>query len=354
MWKELMLSARSRSLFDWHFVLPELDMTVFKERYLDPAPGASGQVLCPTMKDCPEADCHCRAVRDLSTGSFACCTRRWGVPNVAVTANELANFSLGYARFHALLCRELGLELSHADLDDHFFWELGVFKCGAAKRRPVYLSYLQSFEQLDAKVRVLLASTPTAFALVVFDRTLIRSSTIAAMTAEKCLCVALPDVLRMNRDCSITRIVEREAIFDCFKSAEGNGGIKTYLCAAGTKWSDICLTHEDSETVYVSRRGESPVPFSYRAMGLFNAKNDKPSLAFLTLLKLLDSPDGSVEVPAKTSPQYDFLVQRKKELQACFRKIFPTVEDGPPIIYDRNTFRYTLRFLTRHPAVITK
>lgn len=63
MWKELMLSARSRSLFDWRLSLPELDIDIFRERYLDPAPGEVGQVLCPTKADCPETECSCRNIR---------------------------------------------------------------------------------------------------------------------------------------------------------------------------------------------------------------------------------------------------------------------------------------------------
>ncbi|MPM23829.1 hypothetical protein SDC9_70306 [bioreactor metagenome] len=354
MWKELMLSARSRSLFDWRLSLPELDIDIFRERYLDPAPGEVGQVLCPTKADCPETECSCRNIRDLSMGTVACCIHRFGIPPIKTTGQDLSCFSLSYARFHADLCKTLGLEYSGVDMDNRFFWELGVFKIGAAKRIPVYISYLQTLAHLDAKIRLLLASTPSTFAVVVFDMSLIRKSTVAALTEKKCICLSLKEVIRMNRDSSMLATDSSLPVFQTMKSSDFTGGIKTYTCSAGTKWSDICITHHDSETVYINRRGEPPVAFSYRSMGLVNSRKDTPSMAFMTLLKFLDSSDGSVKVPAKSSTEYDFIVQRKKELLACFEKVFPTIKDGSPIIYDRKTFCYRVTFLIKQPPVLIK
>lgn len=353
MWKELMLSARSRSLCDWETVLPDLDMAILKDRYLDPAPGTARRVLCRTKHDCPETQCSFRDIRDLSTGTSACCTLRYGIQPVKTTPLELSCFSLSYARFHVALCAELGLELSNSDLDDGFFWELGMFKYGAAKRTPVYLSYLHSAEQLAIKINDLLLRAPAAFALIVFDRSLIRSKTESAMAEKKCFCLALPEILRMNRDCSFSKIGSVASIFTACKSEKQIPDIRTYQCAADTKWCDLCLTHEDSETVMVSLNGEPAIPLSYRAMGLYSKKDDKPTAAFKLLLCFLDTQDGTVPIPAKTSKEYDYLVQHKKELTACFKKVFPTISDGPAFEYDGKAFCYRAKFLTHRPVVIT-
>lgn len=350
----MMLSARSRSLFDWRLNLPEIDIERFEKKFLDPIAGKFGEVLCPINNECPVEECFNRQIRDLSEGTVACCTKRYGVQNIKVAPYDLYAFSLSYARFHGELCKKLGIELSNTDMDNHYFWELGVMKIGTARRAPLYISYYQSPAQLDEKIQLLLSSAVSSFALIVFDSSLIRPATNAALTAKKCISLTLPELVKINHDCSLSLVTDLSVVLGIFKSNDTPTRIKTYTCAAGTKWSDIYIGVLDANTITINSRGEAPIAFSYNQIGMGSAKNNAPTHAFRTLLKFLETTNGTVELPAKSSREYDFLVQRKKELNTCLKKVFPSIIDRDPIVYDRKTFSYCIRFNNQRTAVITK
>lgn len=348
MWKRLILSSRSRPLFEWRLLLSGVDIVRFRELYLDPCEGEATELRCPTFSDCPEK-CGSRNVRHLSGGVAACCRHRVDVPHLPLSSEDRGMLGLNYARMNSALCRLFGLEYTGIDLDRRFFWELGALKRGTGRRLPVYLSYYQTAGKLNARIELMLAAGAAPFFLLVGDRSMVKPETVSLLEKSGGACGFLDEAVNIRPDCSLAFASDPLVFFERNDSAKGAAAAR-YDTAPGTRWGDVHLKKHDMHTVSVWLRGESAVNFSYGKMGMGNAKTGNPSLAFRALIFLLESPDGSLPLPPKTrncGKDYDGMKQRKKEISAALKKIFHNIDDGDPIAYDKDRCCYTARFQTK-------
>ena len=348
MWKQLILSSRSRPLFEWRLLLPGVDIVRFRELYLDPCEGEATELRCPTFSDCPEK-CGSRNVRHLSGGITACCRHRVDVPHLPLSPEDRGMLGLNYARMHSALCRLFGLEYTGIDLDKRFFWEIGALKLGTGRRLPVYLSHYQTAGKLNERVALMLATGAVPFTLLVGDKSMVKPETVSLLEKSGCSCGFLDGAASIRPDCSLARVSGPVAFFERNDSEKGAAGTR-YDTAPGTRWADVHLRKHDMHTVSAWLRGESAMMFSYGKLGMDNAKTGDPSLAFHALIFLLESPDGTLPLPPKTrnrGKDYDGMKQRKKELSAALKKIFHNIDDGDPITYDRDRCCYTARFQTK-------
>ena len=345
-WKELMKTAYEEPMFNWKLTLSGIDAEKFKSMYLDPAPGYTGVVRCPECKNCDQQECHGLYIRDLLTGTTACCSKRYSGPKIPVSKDDTIRYSLSYPRFHADVCRRLGLNMSNTSMGD-FFWELGTYKRGAGRFLPVYISYYITQAQLTEKLKDLLADSKAQFALILFDHSMISRPMAKLLEERKCICVSMGELLTMESDCSLTQQTNPEYVFNIYKEDEHTISLQTYSCTPGTKWSDIHINWLDRETLSVWKRGETPIAVSYVALGMASGKNNKPNKGFRFLSATLESSKDSLPVPAKSTKEYQTLVQRKREINNTLKAFFPDIKDGDPIEFDSRINSYVFRFQSR-------
>ena len=343
MWKQIMLAACGEPLFNWRMVLSGVDHHAFRHRFLDPVSGYTGVVRCVESGRCQQQECCGLRIRELSTGTTACCPHMYSGPKIPISNEDLFRYSLSCARFHAELCLLLGLNFSNTAQDD-FFWELGTYRRGTALFLPVYISYYHTQELLAAKVRQLLSDPHAVFALVVFDYSMLSRAVAAELAKRGCLCVSMPELASVQPDASLKLETDPEHMFNTFKDTRPERAERRYRCESGTTWSDIHLNLADRETITIWRRGCSSFAASYGDLGMVNGKNNRPSKSFAFLTLLLEQKTQSIPVPAKSTPQYPTLIQRKYEICKALQAFFPDVHDGDPIIFDKPTNCYRLRF----------
>lgn len=349
MWRSLLRTAQSNSLYNWTATLSKLDMGSFKERYLDPAPGYARMIMCPDHEKCNECECNkMRPIRDLSTGTAGCCPYNVTIPPIYLSARDQEMYRLSFSRFHASICQLCGLEFSGTPLDSTFFWELGSFKNGAARYLPVYISYYLVPSLLEQKVRQLIAQNKTPFALIVFDYAVVPRSVVDELKANKCACVAISELIRMDARAEMSLSIDNPArIFNIYKEEAITSTSGVYDCPATVKWGDIHINLLDGETITVWRRGEAARAFSHVSMGLASSKNNQPTKVFKFLVSILEHGCDHLPVPAKTTAYYKELVQRKRELNNALKAFFPAVDDGDPLVFDNATQSYLIRFRTK-------
>ena len=343
MWKRIMLAACGEPLFNWRLVLTGVDLHAFRHRFLDPASGYTGVVRCVEAGRCQQQECRGLRIRELSTGTTACCPHVFSGPKIPVSGEDLLRCSLSCPRFHAELCHLLGLTFSNTAQDD-FFWELGTYRRGAALFLPVYISYYHTQGLLAAKVRQLLSAPHAVFALVVFDYSMLSRAVAAELAKRGCLCVSMPELASVQPDAALKLETDPEHIFNIFKETRPERTERRYRCESGTTWSDIHINFADRETVTIWRRGCSSFAASYGDLGMINRRNNRPSRGFSFLTLLLERKTQSIPVPAKSNPQYPTLIQRKHEICKALQAFFPDVHDGAPIVFDKTTSCYQLRF----------
>ena len=81
-WKDIMLTSYEQPLFNWKQTLSGIDVEKFKRQYLDPASGYVGVVRCPDREKCSPHECCGLNIRDLSSGTTACCSQRFSGPRM--------------------------------------------------------------------------------------------------------------------------------------------------------------------------------------------------------------------------------------------------------------------------------
>ncbi len=352
MWKNFMLSTCDDALFNWQIAVPDVDISTLKALYLDPAGGYTGVVSCAEKAQC-EFRCSCDGlnIKDLSTGTTACCTRKVFGPKVPVSEDSLVRYSLSFKRFHAELCKQLGLTFSSA-AQDNFFWELGTFKRGTARFLPVYISYYHVETLLEEKIKYMLADPQAQFALIVFDHSLVNRKTADALAKRNCVCVSMPELLRLEKDASLQLLSEPAHIFNIYKENEPCSELRKYPCDSGVRWQDIHLVYYDDQNISVWHRKEASMLCSYALLDMIDKRQNKPSKAFALLNKALQNSITTLPVPAKGDPHYSELVQRKKEINSALRRFFSGMNDGDPVIYDKGNACYCFRFQTKAPVTI--
>ena len=340
-WKDIMLTSYEQPLFNWKQTLSGIDVEKFKRQYLDPASGYVGVVRCPDREKCSPHECCGLNIRDLSSGTTACCSQRFSGPRIPVSQEDVTRYGLSHPRFHAELCRQLGLELSSTAMGD-FFWELGTYKRGTGRFLPVYISYYITQAQLTEKLKDLLVDPKVQFALVLFDHSMISRPMAKILENRKCICISMQELFALNPDSTLKLLTVPEHIFNIYKE-EAPVLQQTFQCESGTRWSDIHLKYKDGETISIWKRGSEAHPFSYMALNMADARTRKPNKAFNLLCEMLKIECDTLPVPAKTDPHYSELVQRKKELNTALKNFFSGVEDGDPVVYDRSTFSYRIK-----------
>ena len=343
MWKQIMLAACGEPLFNWRLVLPGVDIHAFRHRFLDPVSGYTGAVRCADADRCSQEECWGLRIRELSTGTTACCPYLFSGPKIPVTNEDLLRCSLSYPRFHAELCRLLGLNFSNTVQDD-FFCELGTYQRGAARFLPVYISYYHTIALLAAKVRNLLADPHAVFVIVVFDYSMVSRETAAELAKRRCLCVSMPELISILPDASLKLVADPEHIFNIYKETCAERADRRYRCESGTTWSDIHLNLIDRETITIWRRGSASLAVSCVDFGMANGKNNRPNKGFAFFALLLEQKTQNIPVPAKTTSEYVTLVQRKREINNALLAFFPDIHDGDPIVFDKSSNSYRLRF----------
>ena len=105
-WKDIMLTSYEQPLFNWKQTLSGIDVEKFKRQYLDPASGYVGVVRCPDREKCSPHECCGLNIRDLSSGTTACCSQRFSGPRIPVSQEDVTRYGLSHPRFHAELCRK--------------------------------------------------------------------------------------------------------------------------------------------------------------------------------------------------------------------------------------------------------
>lgn len=343
MWKQFMLAAYNEPLFNWKLILSGIDMEIFRSLYLNPAPGYTGVVRCFKHNSCSQYECQGLCIRDLSTGTNACCPHLFSGPKIPVNKNDLKRYSLSYHRFHAELCHLLGLKLSGTQIDE-FFWELGIFKRGTARFLPVYISYYHTAGVLMERLQKMLSKPDMQFALVIYDYTMLSRQAMDELSKRCCIYVSMQELFSMQPDCSLKKLTDPAALFGICKDREKHSFPRCYPCEFGTKWHDIHIKLLDRQTLTIWKRKESCYAFSYAALGMVNRKNNKPNKSFTFLVSLLENELDRIPVPAKTTMHYTTLVQRKREINNALLAFFPGIDDGDPIIFEKSSNSYQLRF----------
>lgn len=347
-WKSVMIAADYEApFFNWKHILSGIDVDRFRAEYLDPAQGYCGIVTCSEFGKCEVSDCTGLKIRNLSTGTTACCPHKFLGPRIPVTQADIAKYALSSPRFHKAVCEKLGLEFTNTPMEK-FFWELGTHKAGTCKLVPVYISYYIASYLLTNELKELFLQKPDArFVLVVYDNSLVEPVAAKMLRDHNCVCVSMAELFTMNADCSLTLQTMPEQIFGRFKGDETIVSMNTYPCPVGTKWSDIHINFLDRETLTVWRRGEASMAVSYAMLGMASKRTNKATMGFKFLALSLEKKETSWPVPAKATDEYKELVQRKREINNSLKSFFSNIQDGDPIEFVKSSNSYEFRFQSR-------
>lgn len=300
--------------------------------------------------DCPSpggGGCPRRVVK-LRNGGFrgVCSSASGRCEPIDLTRDDVAIMVLDQKRLAGDLASALQLAPAKARPPSQRVVHLGDFAIAAGVSAPVLLAVPGPHDPLsEDELREAGVALPGA--ILMPQPGSLPSALRARLINDGNLLLDLAATTCIDANHRLTLVQKPEVLFDSLRQAlltrlDGDSRVSRLRLPSGTTWEQVTIALISAETLTCSAPGWSPRQLDPDQLGMRNAKNHKPTLAWTVLMGL--AIKGRVTANGKL-PDKNQIQKQKQALTANLRTAFGI--DGDPLRWDASQQAYVPRFVIR-------